>query len=106
MSDDKTRHVKDEALDVKERTTTKKPKLYRVLLHNDDYTTMEFVVVVLMELFKRTRTEATQVMLHVHTRGQGICGVYPHDIAETKVTRTVELAREHGHPLMCSMEPE
>ena len=72
----------------------------------DNFSAVEFVVFVLMELFNKTRTEATQIMLHVHTRGQGVCGIYPHDIAETKVNQTVELAREHGHPLMCSMEPE
>lgn len=94
------------APEVKARPRTKRPRLYRVVLHNDDYTTMEFVVRVLMEVFRKGRDEATAIMLHVHTRGRGICGVYTREIAEEKVARVVELAREEEHPLLCTMEPE
>ncbi|MCB9556284.1 MAG: ATP-dependent Clp protease adapter ClpS [Deltaproteobacteria bacterium] len=93
-------------LKLKERTKTQKPNLYRVLLHNDDYTTMEFVVAVLVELFNKTQTEATHIMLHIHHKGVGVCGLYTRDIAETKVEKVTEMAREYGHPLLCTMEPE
>ena len=83
-----------------------KPKLYRVLLHNDNYTTRDFVVAVLREVFHRSESEAVQIMLHVHHNGIGVAGVYTFDVATTKV-RTVEaLAREQGFPLRCSTEPE
>ncbi|MCC6750065.1 MAG: ATP-dependent Clp protease adapter ClpS [Deltaproteobacteria bacterium] len=94
----------EEGLGLKERPKTKKPSLYKVLLHNDDYTTMEFVVYVLTEIFNKDQTEATQIMLHVHHKGVGVCGVYTYDVAESKVQKTIDLAREHGHPLMCTME--
>jgi ATP-dependent Clp protease adaptor protein ClpS len=77
-----------------------------VLLHNDDFTTMEFVVMVLMEIFNKSRTEATHIMLYVHTKGVGLAGVFARDVAETKVQQVVDTAREQGHPLMCTMEPE
>jgi ATP-dependent Clp protease adaptor protein ClpS len=80
------------------------PPLYKVVLLNDDYTPMEFVVHVLEYFFRMDREQATQVMLHVHTRGKGICGVYTADIAETKVNQVNRYAREHQHPLLCSME--
>ena len=83
----------------------KEPPLYRVLLLNDDYTPMEFVIEVLEIFFSMNREQATQVMLHVHTRGKGVCGVFSRDIAETKVDQVTEFAREHNHPLMCTMEP-
>ncbi|MFQ5667390.1 MAG: ATP-dependent Clp protease adapter ClpS [Candidatus Binatia bacterium] len=82
----------------------KKPKLYKVLLHNDDYTTMEFVVFVLISVFNRTETEAVQIMLHVHKNGIGVAGVYPFEVAETRVAQVEGLAREHEFPLRCSME--
>ena len=82
------------------------PPLYRVLLHNDDYTTMQFVVEVLMVVFNKSMEEATHIMLSVHQRGVGICGVYPFEIAETKVNTVETLARENGFPLKCSMEQE
>ena len=94
-----------EGLAVKERKKTRRPRLYKVLLHNDDYTTMEFVVQILVEFFNKSTTEATQIMLHVHTKGVGVCGVYPYEVAETKVARVTERARQEGHPLMCTMEP-
>jgi len=83
-----------------------KPKLYKVILLNDDYTTMEFVVEVLERFFRKTREQATQIMLHVHTRGKGVCGVYTRDIAETKVQQVVHFADEREHPLQCVLEPE
>lgn len=84
----------------------KQPPLYRVVLLNDDYTPMEFVVEVLQVFFRMDREQATQVMLHVHTRGKGICGVYTRDVAESKVDQVNDYARECDHPLMCTLEPE
>jgi ATP-dependent Clp protease adaptor protein ClpS len=85
---------------------TKKPSLYKVLLLNDDYTPMEFVIVVLERIFNKGRDEATRIMLHVHQKGVGICGVYTFEIAETKVTQVMDFARKHQHPLQCTMEKE
>ena len=85
---------------------TKKPSLYKVLLLNDDYTPMEFVIVVLERFFNKGRDEATRIMLHVHQKGVGICGVYTFEIAETKVTQVMDFARKHQHPLQCTMEKE
>jgi ATP-dependent Clp protease adaptor protein ClpS len=83
---------------------TKVPPLYRVVLINDDYTPMEFVVDVLERFFAMNRQNATRVMLEVHTRGKGICGVFTYEIAETKVSQVTAYAREHQHPLMCTLE--
>ena len=83
----------------------KRPPLYRVILLNDDYTPMEFVVQVLEQFFGMNREQATQVMLAVHTKGKGVCGIYPQDIAETKASQVNESARESGHPLLCEVEP-
>jgi ATP-dependent Clp protease adaptor protein ClpS len=91
---------------VKARPKTKKPSMYRVLLLNDDYTPMEFVVHVLERFFSKSREEATEVMLHVHHRGVGVCGVFTYEVAETKVAQTIEFARRHQHPLQCTMEKE
>ena len=85
---------------------TKKPSLYKVLLLNDDYTPMEFVVVVLERFFNKGREEATQIMLHVHQKGVGVCGIYTYEVAETKVTQTVDYARKNQHPLQCTLEKE
>jgi ATP-dependent Clp protease adaptor protein ClpS len=82
----------------------KKPPLYKVLLHNDDYTTKEFVVQVLQYVFHKESTEAVQIMLHVHKKGIGVAGVYTYEIAETKVTLVENLARQHEYPLKCTME--
>jgi ATP-dependent Clp protease adaptor protein ClpS len=80
------------------------PPLYRVILLNDDYTPMDFVVTVLQRFFSKSREQALQIMLKVHNEGVGVCGVYPHDVAETKVQQVTVLAREHQHPLQCVME--
>ncbi len=82
----------------------KPPSLYRVLLLNDDYTPMDFVVLVLEKFFGKDHTAATEIMLNVHNKGAGLCGVYPYEVAETKVAHVTEFAREHEHPLQCTME--
>ena len=88
------------------RPETKKPELYKVLLLNDDYTTMEFVVEILESVFHKQPAEAFRIMMAVHTQGKGLCGVYPHEVAETKVDTVMERAREYGFPLRAAMEPE
>jgi ATP-dependent Clp protease adaptor protein ClpS len=93
-------------LAVVEQPKVKQPRRYTVVLHNDDYTTMEFVVLVLMKFFHKSETEATQIMLHVHHRGFGVVGVFPRDVAETKAVQVMDYAKEHGHPLKCTAEPE
>ncbi len=90
----------------KTRPKTKRPSLYKVLLLNDDYTPMEFVVYVLERFFNKPREEATRIMLHVHQKGVGICGVYTYEVAETKVTQVMNFSRQHQHPLQCTMEKE
>jgi ATP-dependent Clp protease adaptor protein ClpS len=110
MADDDKRRDDDEGgrndntvlLEPKQKL--KRPSLYRVLLLNDDYTPMEFVIHVLERFFNKTHEEATEVMLHVHHRGVGECGVYTFEVAETKVTQVMNLAKEHQHPLQCVME--
>ena len=91
---------------VKTRTKTKKPSMYKVLMLNDDYTPMEFVVHVLEQYFNKSHEDATRIMLHVHQKGIGICGIYIREIAETKVRQVLSYAQEHQHPLQCAMEPE
>jgi len=93
-------------LAVKPRTRTKKPAMYKVLMLNDDYTPMEFVVEVLERFFFKGQDEAMQIMLHVHQRGVGVCGVYTYEIAETKVTQVMDLARQSQHPLQCTIEKD
>ncbi|WP_431355943.1 ATP-dependent Clp protease adapter ClpS [Algimonas ampicilliniresistens] len=88
----------------KTRDKTKKPSMYRVLLMNDDYTPMEFVVSILMGIFKKTQEEATQVMLNVHQTGIGTCGVYTFEVAETKVAQVMDAAKRNQHPLQCTLE--
>ncbi|MGE3303832.1 MAG: ATP-dependent Clp protease adapter ClpS [Hyphomonadaceae bacterium] len=88
------------------RTQTKKPSLYRVVILNDDYTPMEFVVYVLERFFSKSREEATRIMLHVHQHGVGVCGVFTYEVAETKVAQVLDLARRNEHPLQCTMEKE
>ena len=91
---------------VKSRPKTKKPSMYKVLMLNDDYTPMEFVIYVLESFFSMSHDEATQVMLHVHQKGVGICGVYTYEIAETKVNQTMDLAQKNEHPLQCTIEKD
>ena len=91
---------------VESKPKTKKPSMYKVLMLNDDYTPMEFVVHVLERFFAKQREEANQIMMHVHRRGVGICGVFTYEVAETKVTQVVDYARQHQHPLQCTLEKE
>ena len=86
------------------RAKPKKPSLYKVLMLNDDYTPMEFVVMVLKRFFRMDLEQATRVMLHVHQRGVGVCGVFPYEVAETKVNQVMDFARENQHPLQCTLE--
>ncbi|HEY5641845.1 MAG TPA: ATP-dependent Clp protease adapter ClpS [Woeseiaceae bacterium] len=107
MSDQKSANPEHGRFDLaveEERPRLKEPPLYRVVLLNDDYTPMEFVVNVLESIFGMERTRATHVMLEVHTRGKGVCGVYNFEIAETKVAQVMSVARQHQHPLLCTME--
>jgi ATP-dependent Clp protease adaptor protein ClpS len=104
--DDEGEGSDDMGVATKTRTRTKKPSLYRVLLLNDNYTPMEFVVYVLERFFNKSREEATRIMLHVHQNGVGVCGIYTYEVAETKVTQVMDLARRNDHPLQCTMEKE
>lgn len=89
---------------IKERPKVKKPKMYKVLLHNDHYTSMEFVVAILRSTFRRSEAEATQIMLHIHQNGVGVAGIYSKEIAETKAEKTLKLAEENNFPLQCTYE--
>lgn len=100
----KTRH--EGAVATEERKATKRPDRFKVVLYNDDYTPMEFVVHILERFFNKSREEATIIMLHVHRNGVGICGVYTYEVAETKVASVIDFARRHQHPLQCTMERE
>ena len=103
--DDSKEHHGNYDLAVEEaKPKLKEPPLYRVVLINDDYTPMEFVVEILQSVFGMERTQATQVMLEVHTKGKGVCGVYNFEIAETKVAQVMGIAKQHQHPLLCTME--
>ncbi|MCC5811990.1 MAG: ATP-dependent Clp protease adapter ClpS [Ectothiorhodospiraceae bacterium] len=104
MSDER-RGQNDDGLVVQEaKPKLKRPPLYKVILLNDDYTPMEFVVEILETFFGMDRSKATQVMLQVHTRGHGVCGVFSRDVAETKVEQVNDYSRQHQHPLLCTME--
>jgi len=98
-----TKHQENAVVETGE-TRLKPPPLFKVLLLNDDFTPMDFVVQILQQFFTKSREQATQIMLKVHSEGVGVCGVYPHDIAETKVNQVTSFAREHQHPLQCVME--
>ena len=89
---------------LKTRPKTKKPSMYKVLMLNDDYTPMEFVVHVLQAFFAMNQEKATQIMLHVHQKGVGVCGVFTYEVAETKVTQVMDFTRQHQHPLQCTLE--
>ena len=89
-----------------ERTKAKPPPLYKVILYNDDYTTMDFVIEVLQRFFAINRERALQIMLKVHNEGSAVCGMYSRDVAETKVINVTEFAKQHGHPLRCGMEED
>lgn len=99
-------HDTDHGVLTKTKPKTKKPPLYKVVLLNDDYTPMEFVVHVIQSFFNKSAEDAYRIMLHVHQKGVGVCGVYTFEVAETKVTQVMEYARKNGHPLQCTMELE
>ena len=102
---DVERRTGDEVLE-RTRQQTKKPELFKVLLINDDYTTMDFVVEILESVFHKQPAEAYRIMMAVHTQGKGLAGLYPHEVAETKVATVIDRAREQGFPLLAAMEPE
>ncbi len=103
-SDDDKKPISDTATLTRNETKLKKPSMYKVLLLNDDYTPMEFVVSVLQSFFKKNIEEATEIMLHVHQRGVGICGIYTYEIAETKAVQVMDLAKLEQHPLQCQID--
>jgi ATP-dependent Clp protease adaptor protein ClpS len=105
MKQTKQRNVNSDSLALQEaKPKLKRPPLYKVILLNDDYTPMDFVIHVLQKFFAMNHEKAMQIMLHVHTRGMGVCGIFNRDIAETKVAMVNQLSREHQHPLKCTME--
>jgi ATP-dependent Clp protease adaptor protein ClpS len=108
MADDQNYDDYDDGLSgaviTRDRIATKRPSLYKVLLHNDNYTPMDFVVDVLEMFFKKNHAEANDIMLAVHEKGMGICGVFPYEVAETKVAQVTEAAKDAQHPLKCTME--
>lgn len=104
--DDDGRGVPDVGVLTRTRTKPKKPAMFRVLLLNDDFTPMDFVVHVLERFFGKNKQEATEIMLHVHRKGVGVCGVYTYEVAETKVNLVMDYARKNEHPLQCTMEKE
>lgn len=91
---------------VKSKPKVKQPSMYKVIMLNDDYTPMEFVVMVLERFFSKSAEEATRIMLHVHQKGVGVCGVFTYEVAETKVTQVMDLAKRHQHPLQCTLEKD
>ena len=106
MMSDKSDEDGDASILVQTRPKTNRPPMYKVLLLNDDYTPMEFGVHVLESFFSKSHEEATRIMLHVHQKGVGVCGVYTYEVAETKVNQTMDLAQQHQHPLQCTIENE
>lgn len=88
----------------RKKPKTKKPSMYKVIMLNDDFTPMEFVILVLERFFSKSHEESTQIMLHVHQKGVGVCGVFTYEVAETKVQQVMDLARQHQHPLQCTLE--
>jgi ATP-dependent Clp protease adaptor protein ClpS len=109
MSEPKKPNVDDQdntGIATKVRTRTKRPSMYKVLMLNDDYTPMEFVVHVLERFFSKNHDDAVRIMLHVHHRGVGVCGVFTYEVAESKVNQVMEMARQHQHPLQCTIEKD
>lgn len=104
MTEDRRGDGTGTAVEERAKTRLKKPRMYKVLLHNDDYTTMEFVVFVLQGIFHHSESEAMQIMLHVHKHGVGVAGVFTREIAETRIAQVEALARKHEFPLRCSMD--
>lgn len=104
MSNLENQNQNDSGSKIETKKKLKKPSLYKVILLNDDYTPMEFVIHVLESFYNKAHEEATQIMLHVHQKGVGTCGVYTYEIAETKVNQTMDLAQQHEHPLQCTIE--
>jgi ATP-dependent Clp protease adaptor protein ClpS len=102
----KTDEQGETSVKTKERVKLKRPSMYKVILLNDDYTPMDFVIYLLESLFDKTKEEATEIMLNVHKKGVGICGVYTHEVAETKASRAMEMSRRNQHPLQCCIEKE
>ena len=103
---DKQHGEPEKGVALKEREKTKKPPMYRVLLHNDDYTTKEFVVLILNHVFRRSEADANAIMMHVHNNGVGVAGIYTYEVAETKLQKTLQLAKRYEYPLQMSLEPE
>ncbi len=103
---DKPQQALDAPIVQEAKPKLQKPQLYKVILLNDDYTPMEFVVIILERFFAKNREDATRIMMHVHQKGIGVCGIYTREIAETKVQQVLTYAQEHQHPLQCTMEPE
>lgn len=101
-----TKTDQDSDTAIAEKTKVKPPKKYKVILHNDDYTTMEFVIYILQTVFHKTIDEAENIMMEVHLKGAGVCGIYSREIAETKALKVVNLAKANNHPLECTIEPE
>ena len=106
MTDQNQHYEEEGGTTTIEKKKVQLPRKYKVLLHNDDYTTMEFVIFILQNVFHKSLMEAEEIMLAVHRTGVGVCGVYTHEIAESKAKKVERLAREHSHPLLCSIEPE
>jgi ATP-dependent Clp protease adaptor protein ClpS len=106
MTDQEHQHDEDGGTATITKKKVQLPKKFKVLLHNDDYTTMEFVIFVLQSVFHKPLAEAERIMIEVHQKGIGICGVYTHEIAETKAATVEGLAQKHAHPLICTIEPE
>ncbi len=103
---DRTRRRDQEREDVLTRDRVEEPKKFKVILLNDDYTTMEFVVWVLVNVFHHSQAQSTRIMLHIHNEGVGVAGIYSREVAETRVAQVEQVAKEAGHPLQCIMEPE
>lgn len=103
---DKSQQYLDGPVVQEAKPRLQKPRLYKVILLNDDYTPMEFVVIILERFFAKNREDATRIMLQVHQKGVGVCGIYTREVAETKVRQVLSYAQEHKHPLQCTLEPE